>query len=61
MSILTVRTALREAGIAGADAATMRLGPGEVQVYTVGARQVTRPAGESSSVSAPLIVAELLA
>ena len=60
MSILTVRTALREAGILGADTATMALGVGETQVYTVGARTVTRPAGESSAVSAPLIVAELL-
>jgi hypothetical protein len=59
MSILTVRTALKEAGIAGADTATMSLGPGEVQVYTIGSQQVTRPAGESSAASAAAIVAAL--
>jgi hypothetical protein len=59
MSILTVRTALREAGIAGADTATMTLGPGEVQVYTVGGQQITRPKGESSGDSAKAIVAAL--
>lgn len=59
MSILTVRTALREAGIAGAETATMKLGPGEVQLYTVGSQQVTRPKGESSAVSAAAIVTAL--
>jgi hypothetical protein len=61
MSILTIRTALREAGIAGADSATMRLGVGETQVYTVGGVEVIRPAGESSDESAMALVAELTA
>jgi hypothetical protein len=59
MSILTVRTALREAGIASADTATMTLGPGETQVYTIGSQQITRPKGESSDASAKAIVAVL--
>jgi hypothetical protein len=59
MSILTVRTALKEASIPGADTATMTLGAGETQVYMVGGIPVIRPAGESSAVSAAAIVAAL--
>jgi hypothetical protein len=59
MSILTIRTALREAGIAGADEATMSLGVGETQVYTVGGVEVVRPTGESSDESGVALVAAL--
>jgi hypothetical protein len=59
MSILTVRAVLKAANIPGADTATMTLGDGETQVYTIGSVQVIRPAGESSDASAKAIVAEL--
>ena len=59
MSIQTLRDTLKEHGVAGAKTAIMRYGEGGSQVYKIGDREFTRPAGEDSAVSLQAILAEI--